>query len=111
MLLEKPAAAQGTPDEGRKKMAVEKWTSYRNESKEDFGGNHEVGFRPCDTQIAIGCLARIADATEKMAGNYTALQNDRDYYKRRCEERGKEMARLGNVIGGLRGALTRAKNK
>jgi hypothetical protein len=40
------------------------WRNYRQESKEAIGEFHEVPYRPCDNQIQLGAILRIADAVE-----------------------------------------------
>lgn len=37
---------------------------------------------PGDTNIQLGCLMRIANATEAMATEYTRMQRDLEYYKK-----------------------------
>jgi hypothetical protein len=63
-------------------MTKETWRSYREESRKDVGGKHEIKYRPCDDQIKVGALCRIADAAEKMAGNWITLVRDRDNFQR-----------------------------
>lgn len=60
-------------------------------------------------QINIGCLLRIADATEKMAQRYDELINSRDYFKREVDRLRRENDRLGRSNASLRGHLKRAK--
>lgn len=62
-------------------------------------------------QINTGALLRIADATEKMASNYIALQNDRDYYKRRYQEEQASKERMSRRINALKGVITKMKKK
>lgn len=59
--------------------------------------------------INSGCLQRIADATEKMASNYTALQNDRDMYKRWYNQHREEKEGLYRKISALKGVITKLK--
>lgn len=60
-------------------------------------------------QIYTGCLLRIADASEAMAKNYVALQNDCDTYKRFYEREKAEVKRLRRSIAALRGLLKKHK--
>lgn len=62
-------------------------------------------------QIQIGALQRIADATEKMASNYTALQNDRDLYMRWWKEQKAYSQKLARRISALQGVITKLKKK
>jgi hypothetical protein len=59
--------------------------------------------------VKIGCLQRIADATEAMAKNYQHLINDRDFYKRRYEEEKALGERMARRISALRGVITKMK--
>lgn len=59
--------------------------------------------------INCGSLQRIADATEKMAANYTALQqnydsvkNNRDYWQRQYEKEKRRAAALRGIINRLK---------
>lgn len=66
---------------------------------------------PGDENIKLGCLMRIADATEKMAQNYTKLQDELSLYKKWYKERGDTIEYLRRQNRALRGHLTRLKNK
>lgn len=61
--------------------------------------------------IKTGCLQRIADASELMASNFIALQNDRDYYKRRLNEESESGERMARRIRALQGVITKMKKK
>lgn len=61
--------------------------------------------------INLGSFQRIADACEKMAGNYTELQNQRDYYKRLYEQEKKTSYSLYRSNCSLRGTITKLKKK
>lgn len=77
--------------------------NFRKLSKNGWTGENTAG------NINIGSLQRIADATEKMAADYTALQNDRDMYKRRNDDYEKKNAALHRKISALRGVITKLK--
>jgi len=62
-------------------------------------------------QIKIGSLQRIADATEKMASNYTQLQNERDLYKRWYEAKNVHIKKLEHSNAALRGHIKRLKKR
>ena len=66
---------------------------------------------PIPAVLSLGCLQRIADATEKMAGNYTQLQSDRDWFKSRNEELRKSNSRMARRIAALQGVITKLKKK
>ena len=64
---------------------------------------------PSDDRIKIGCLQRIANATEKMAASYDKLRNERDYYKRLHEVAHAAIVSLRRSNAALRGCLRRMK--
>lgn len=78
------------------------WSPRETDGNKNGTADHE--------QLQIGCLQRIADATEKMASSYTALEYDRDWHKKRSEEKSQEIDRLNRVINALRGWANRRKN-
>lgn len=61
--------------------------------------------------INSGSLQRIADAVEKMAGNYTQLQNDRDYYRTLAADKSKAIEKLSRKISALKGVITKLKKQ
>jgi hypothetical protein len=77
-----------------------KWVHTPNNPNEEYPG---------DENIKLGCLMRIADASEKMASNYTQLQNDRDCYKRWYNEEREAKEKLNRTIKALRGVITKLK--
>jgi polyhydroxyalkanoate synthesis regulator phasin len=85
-----------------------KFKSYRDESRTNWGSTDE---KLSLEQLNTGALLRIADATEKMASNYTRMENDLKWHKEKYHEKNKEIERLERVIAALRGHLKRAKSK
>jgi len=82
--------------------------SFKAKSKE----NWEPANGPItNEQIKVGCLQRIADATELMANNYQTLINERDRYKRNWEYQKEESERMARRISALQGVITRMKKK
>jgi hypothetical protein len=79
------------------------WRNYRDESREAVGGNIEVPFRACDDQIKVGALCRIADAAEKVAGNWITLVRDRDNFQKANNEHVAKIKRLERKIKKLGG--------
>jgi len=77
------------------------------ESRIDWGkeGNTPLTIE----EIACGCLLRIADAAEKMASNYTALQDEVAYVKKDRERLRSQCDRLCRSNAALRGCLKRCK--
>lgn len=82
---------------------------YSNLSKNVVTGSD--GQNLTSDKIGASALIRIAEATELMAKNYIAMQNDLEYYKRRYHEVLKSVEQRDNTIRTLRGHLTRYKNK
>jgi len=66
---------------------------------------------PTTEQISCGALQRIADAVEKMSGNYGSLIGERDEYKRWYEEGQEVNRRMANRERALRGQITKLKRK
>jgi hypothetical protein len=64
---------------------------------------------PGDKNIELGCLMRIADATEKMASNYQKMENDLAMYKRWYGQEVESVKRLTRSNNALRGYLNRLK--
>jgi hypothetical protein len=83
--------------------------SYREETRKNWGT--ELDGPLTIEQVSLGCQLRIADAVEKMASNYTALQDERDRYKRYYQEELETGRRRANQIAGLKGAITKIKKQ
>jgi len=64
---------------------------------------------PTHDEIKMGCLQRIADATETMAKSYTALVADRDRLQRWYNDERASNDRLRRRLAALRGVITRQK--
>lgn len=62
-------------------------------------------------ELTLGCLQRIADATEKMAASYDAMRVDRDGWKRWYEQERENVKAAENKIRSLRGVITRMKKQ
>lgn len=82
--------------------------NYKEESKKNWGTNDKDLTLE---QINTGAILRIADATEKMAGNYIQMERDLKWYKEKHLEKSNEIARLNRVIATLKGHITKYKNK
>ena len=72
---------------------------------------NEHGY-PGDENIKIGCMQRIADATEAMAKNHVQLQSDydymkgsRDHYRNLYETEKRRSAALRGVINKMKKKL------
>jgi hypothetical protein len=60
-------------------------------------------------EVNVGSLLRIADATENMAKNIVALQEERDLYKRRYEAERQLRRHAERRIIALKGVITRTQ--
>lgn len=83
----------------------------RKNSRVNWGATVDGNDNPKAEDIRLGCLLRIADATEAMAQNHVRLQAERDRLARRCDQLQAEVDRLVRQRAALRGAVTRAKRK
>ena len=61
--------------------------------------------------IKLSALLRIAEATEKMAANYTQLQNDKEWYERQYRQQLEEIQHLRNSRAAYKAHLTRLRTK
>lgn len=61
--------------------------------------------------VQLGCLQRIADATEKMAANYVKMENDLAMYKRWYDNEHELSLKKERSISALKGQITKLKNK
>lgn len=61
--------------------------------------------------ILLGCMLRIADASEKMAQRHTELINERDMYKRWYEQASKERRYYERRVAELKGQITDLKKQ
>lgn len=66
---------------------------------------------PGDENIKIGCLQRIADATELMAKDRQRLIDDLEWTKRSRDSWQKTAERLERSNAALRGVITKLKKK
>lgn len=81
---------------------------HRELSKQNWElGDDHLGQNIKD--LELGCLLRIADATEVMAKNYNKLLDDTAHYKGRLESEQEITKRLMRRIAGLKGHINRLK--
>ena len=83
--------------------------TFREHSRGDWVTSDDGEDKPNRDQLKLGCLQRIADATEKMAKNHTQLIADCDWYKARYKEEYASAKRLARSNAALRGLLKRRK--
>lgn len=82
--------------------------SYREQSKVDWGTESDS---LTAEQIQTGALLRIADAVEKVAADYTAIRNSRDYWQTRAIAHWTAGERMARRIRSLHGVITRMKKR
>lgn len=62
-------------------------------------------------QINIGCMLRIADATEKMAVNYQRLIDERNQYENWWKQARDRENRLQKQLSAMKGVVTKLRKK
>lgn len=83
--------------------------SYREYTKADWrfnGDNHST-----HDVLKIGCLLRIADATELMAKRHQELIEERDRYKGWYDVVARDREAVNRSNAALRGVITRLKRQ
>lgn len=75
----------------------------------DHSRTQYVNSEPTNENINAGSLQRIADACERMAGNYVQMQNELERYRRYYDEKQKKIATLEKKNATLRGVINRLK--
>lgn len=88
---------------------MSEFKSYAEESRKDLGTRFpgELTIE----QIQTGAMLRMADASEKMASNYTQLQNDCDWYRQKYRKKNEEIEHLNRRITSLKGVITKLKKQ
>lgn len=66
---------------------------------------------PSNEQLQVGCLQRIADATEAMAKNYVQLQKDAKYWEEQFYHERVRRQSFERSIVAHKANYTRLKNK
>lgn len=82
--------------------------NFTTESRKEW---HSPDRAPTDAQLTLGCLQRIANATELMARRYSELLAERDRYQRWYEQEHESAKRMARRITSLKGAVTLAKRR
>ncbi|MEN1941052.1 hypothetical protein WCE39_08160 [Luteimonas sp. MJ174] len=82
---------------------------HRKNTKTLWGREVAGESNPNREDIQLGCLLRIADATEAMAKRHTELMAARDYYERLARDRADTIETLRRQRAALRGTITRMK--
>jgi hypothetical protein len=84
--------------------------SYEMASRKSWNNGSGV-IVPTDEQLTVGCLQRIATATEVMAKNYQGLITSRDWYEKMWEDEVARRRKQAHIIAGLRGCVARMKRE
>lgn len=84
--------------------------NFRKESRKDWHASG-TGVVPSSEQLQLGCLQRIADATELMAKNHDGLVNERDQARKSRDYWMAEYDSVKRSNSALRGQITRLQAK
>lgn len=87
------------------------FVDHRKNSRANWGKEVDREANPDFEDIKLGCMLRIADATEAMAKNHVALQAERDRLAKRCDSLQAEVDRLRRKRAALRGVVSRLKRR
>lgn len=79
--------------------------------KESRKGWHRGGEAPTNDDLKLGCMQRIAAATEAMAKNHDALVRERDNAHADRDYWQREYERANRSAIALRGVVTRMKRR
>lgn len=83
--------------------------SYKKESRKDW---HLPGdAKPTHEHLTLGCLQRIADASELMAKRHTELIAAKEKVERECNYWRIEAERMTRSNNALRGQITKLKKQ
>lgn len=69
------------------------------------------GEYPGDMNVVIGCLQRIAEASEMSARRNVDLQNENDFIKKSRDSWQAESERLYRKITAMKGVITKLRKK
>jgi len=80
---------------------------FKEESRKNWCADQDDALS--EGQIKLGCILRIADATELMSKNHQELIRERDNYKKWYEEERDKKNHLMRRIISLKGVITKIK--
>lgn len=83
--------------------------SYREESRTNWGVTVTENTKPDREQLHLGCMLRIADATEAMAINFTKLQNELKWANERNQRLVASNEKLQRQVSAYKGIVKRLK--
>lgn len=81
--------------------------TLRTESKAEYSPRNQDGAN--SDELKVGCLQRIADATEAMAKYHVQIIKDRDMYERWYRDSQAGQRKLERQNAALRGVITKLK--
>lgn len=90
---------------------MSKFISHKDNSRINWGKTINGSENRDRNDIELGCMLRIADATEAMAKDHITLMHDRDMYRWRYEAELSRSNALKLSNNALRGAITKLKKK
>lgn len=85
--------------------------SYREESRTNWGVTVTENTKPDRDQLHLGCMLRIADATEAMAKNFIQLQNELKWANERNQRNKTSIEKLQRQVNAYKGIVKKLKNK
>jgi hypothetical protein len=89
---------------------MKKDNSFRTKSREDYH-NGLYPEKPTTEQLQLGCLQRIADATEIFSKSWRDLTAERDFYERKMKEERENVAACSRLIRDQRVYIKRLKTQ
>ena len=84
---------------------------YREQSRINWGAYFEKGQTVDRDQIQLGCLLRIADATESMSQNHVQMQGELTNTKANLDWYRNEYLKEKKLNSTLKGLITKLKKK
>lgn len=88
---------------------MSEWKSYKDQSRNINWGTDSESLTL--DQINTGSLLRIADSMELLSKKYSDMEKENFYLKKQIEYLKAERRKLSKQASGLRGVITRNKNK
>lgn len=82
--------------------------NYREVSRFNFGKLSD-GESVSIEELQIGCMQRIADASELMSKNYLQMQSDMDWFRRKLQQERDDNKRMARRIAAYQGIIKKLK--
>lgn len=84
---------------------------YRQESRKNWGRKVGPGETFDNSDIQLGAILRIADATEKMCADRVKLEKDLEWFKKECRQLNEQIDQLRRSKESYIGKLRKAKQE